>query len=175
MGDAIDKAAKLLPCPFCGKAPKLRGDALSGWEYTCECSYESYVSPEAAAGAWNRRTHLYERWNIEPTGDGLAVCRGDHERSQGCQWEHFVPRSGRDALLEKARGVERELAAAREEAGRLAGTLDAIRRAWANWDYQVYGHAPHQVAKARDEFIAALAASPAPPPAAGDAGDKGGG
>ena len=32
------------------------------------------------------------RWNIERTDDGgFRVCYGEHERAQGCDWQHFVP------------------------------------------------------------------------------------
>lgn len=32
------------------------------------------------------------RWNVEPQEDGsLLVCRGDHDKSEGCSYERYVP------------------------------------------------------------------------------------
>lgn len=33
------------------------------------------------------------RWNIEETDRGIRLCRGNHERSDGCEWEEFVRES----------------------------------------------------------------------------------
>ena len=27
------------------------------------------------------------RWNIEPTDFGMRICRGDHDKSEPCEWE----------------------------------------------------------------------------------------
>lgn len=32
------------------------------------------------------------RWNVEETKDGLRVCKGDHERSAGCEWIEYIPK-----------------------------------------------------------------------------------
>ncbi len=44
------------------------------------------------------------RWNIEQRGAELLVCRGEHDKHEGCQWERFVlaalPSDGlREALV----------------------------------------------------------------------------
>lgn len=36
-----------------------------------------------------RRVH---RWNVDENGDGtLSICRGGHDKADGCEWETFVP------------------------------------------------------------------------------------
>ncbi len=37
--------------------------------------------------------HKNDRWNVETTQDGFRICYGYHEKSEGCQWKHFVPRA----------------------------------------------------------------------------------
>lgn len=44
------------------------------------------------------------RWNVRETDSGLAVCRGDHDKSQGCE----------EVLYVRADKAEAELAAIRE-------------------------------------------------------------
>lgn len=43
------------------------------------------------------------RWNFEETEDGFRVCRGDHHRSQDCEWEYFVPRPAVQPSVERIR------------------------------------------------------------------------
>lgn len=41
----------------------------------------------------------HERWNLEPQNDGtLLVCKGDHERAQGCKWKLYEPFSERQPV-----------------------------------------------------------------------------
>ena len=35
--------------------------------------------------------NIRERWNIEIDGDDLLVCFNDHEKSEGCHYERYVP------------------------------------------------------------------------------------
>ena len=46
-----------------------------------------YESQAAKLAAWQRN----HRWNIEEKGGDLIVCRGDHEKYEGCEPERFVP------------------------------------------------------------------------------------
>lgn len=38
------------------------------------------------------------RYNVEKTDDGYRFCRGDHHRSQDCEWEYCVPKAHIQAL-----------------------------------------------------------------------------
>lgn len=40
-----------------------------------------------------KRRHANDRVNYETTEDGFRICRGYHERYEGCEWEYFVPRA----------------------------------------------------------------------------------
>lgn len=35
--------------------------------------------------------HRNDRWNVCTTEGGFKICRGDHERSDPCEWEYYVP------------------------------------------------------------------------------------
>lgn len=42
----------------------------------------------------------YRRWNIEESSDGtLSVCKGEHDKAQGCSYEEFIPESHHRSLL----------------------------------------------------------------------------
>ena len=30
-----------------------------------------------------------QRWNIEETENGIKICRGEHHRSDLCEWEYY--------------------------------------------------------------------------------------
>ena len=55
--------------------------------------------------------HKYDRWNFEPTHDGLRVCRGDHERSDECEWEYYVLRAEVEQLKQERDEAQSTLAA----------------------------------------------------------------
>ena len=46
---------------------------------------------EALAQPEQEPRNIRERWNIEIDGDDLLVCLNDHERSEGCHYERYVP------------------------------------------------------------------------------------
>lgn len=42
----------------------------------------------------------YRRWSIQENGDGtLSICKGDHDRAMGCDYEGFIPESHHISLL----------------------------------------------------------------------------
>jgi len=46
---------------------------------------------EALAQPEQEPRNIRERWNIEFDGDDLLVCFNDHEKSEGCRYERYVP------------------------------------------------------------------------------------
>ena len=46
---------------------------------------------EALAQPEQEPRNIRERWNIEIDGDDLLVCLNDHEKSEGCHYERYVP------------------------------------------------------------------------------------
>ena len=46
---------------------------------------------EALAQPEQEPRNIRERWNIEIDGDDLLVCFNDHEKSEGCHYERYVP------------------------------------------------------------------------------------
>jgi hypothetical protein len=47
--------------------------------------------------------HKNDRWNVETTNEGFRICRGDHEKTAGCEWEYYVPESGEKPLEDELR------------------------------------------------------------------------
>lgn len=61
-------------------------------------------------------------WNIEHDSNtgSLHVCRGDHERHEGCTWEEFVPKRDLTIAIERAEKAENTVDLMRDEFQRIA-------------------------------------------------------
>lgn len=53
----------------------------------CACVERAIV---AALAVMPKQNHS-RRWNVEQTDSGFRICRGDHHRSQDCEWEYYEP------------------------------------------------------------------------------------
>lgn len=63
-----DKLPKLLPCPFCGKAPRLMDWGGKEWWVRCDCGCVRSTS--------SRRADAIERWNTRAiSSPGLEALR----------------------------------------------------------------------------------------------------
>lgn len=45
----------------------------------------------------------HRKINVEFDGDNVKICRGDHERHEGCKWEEFIPVSKVEKILQDTR------------------------------------------------------------------------
>ena len=53
------------------------------------------------------------RWNIDVDGSDLLICRGDHDKTEDCEWVRFMPKPESDLLApaidEKGRPLVEDL------------------------------------------------------------------
>jgi hypothetical protein len=59
---------------------------------------DAIASLTAQLRAW-QASH---RWNIEEHDGVLVVCRGGHEKAEGCEYERYVPAEPTEAMVEAA-------------------------------------------------------------------------
>ena len=75
------------------------------------------------------------RWNVRPDfkGDGVTFCRGEHERSEACIWERWVPEAALAQALQAPNPESPNLRQVRDDieyaCQRGAGGLD-LQRKW---------------------------------------------
>jgi hypothetical protein len=57
-------------------------------DFGCRYARRMYDAPEP-----EEKQEIDHRWNVQIDGNGqVCICRGNHERSQGCQWEEWPPK-----------------------------------------------------------------------------------
>lgn len=60
-------------------------DKLENYRKLAECRKKLEAALKAQAGEHTRR------WNIEPDGNDLLVCKGDHDKDEKCEYIRYTP------------------------------------------------------------------------------------
>jgi hypothetical protein len=76
------------------------GYAAGGGGGACICGLDEAWDDGLALLAARPAADHTRRWNMEETERGVRLCRGEHGKNEGCEWEEYEP--ARPAAEERA-------------------------------------------------------------------------